>query len=79
MGKHWPSMDGWVPDPTRPGFLMHPEENVLRTPDGRVWLAELIDVWTQRAAEAVEEAALAVARDEDPVDGLRETHRREPA
>ena len=34
----WAHLDGWQPDPRRPGFLRDPERpGWLRTPDGRWW------------------------------------------
>jgi hypothetical protein len=40
----WSQLEGWVPDPAHPGYLMHPKyKDCLRTADGRWWLTSRMD------------------------------------
>jgi hypothetical protein len=54
----WAPLDGWVPDPNRPGYFRHPDSDPswLRTPDGRWWDTADIDAQLEGLAIQIDEA-----------------------
>ena len=58
MSEKWASLEGWVPDPDRPGFLKDPTRpGWARTPAGEWRSQQALDADIIRARAAVEDAA----------------------